>query len=146
MVWENRPNMNTNNIWFPKVIQIRIWILVFCLKYSNNIWMTNYLITSAPNDLQWPPMTSNDLQWPQISSNDLHWHPMASNDLFLAIFWLFGYFWLFLTISDYYWLFLTISDWPTDHLTTWQIDKKGFRLIWFNFQWTKMNFEELEWT
>ena len=59
-----------------------------------------------------------------------------------------GYFWLFLAIFDYFWRFLTTFDWLTDWPTAWPHDKLikiGFRLIWFNIQWTKMNFE-LEWT
>ena len=36
-----------NNIWFQKVSQIRIQILVFGLKYSNNIRIPNYSLTSG---------------------------------------------------------------------------------------------------
>ena len=46
-VWENHPNTNTNNIWFQKVTRIRIRILVFGLKYSNNIRIPNYSLTSG---------------------------------------------------------------------------------------------------
>ena len=50
--YENCLNTNTNSIWFQKVTRIRIQILVFGLKYSNNIRIPNYSLTSALTTLQ----------------------------------------------------------------------------------------------
>ena len=55
-VWENHPNTNTNNIRFQKVTRIRIRILVFGLKYSNNIRIPNYSLTSDKQSYKQPKL------------------------------------------------------------------------------------------
>ena len=49
LVWKNWPNTNTNTniIRLEKITQIRIWILVLGLNYSNNIQIPNYSLTSG---------------------------------------------------------------------------------------------------
>ena len=42
---KNHPNTNTNIIRFEKFTRIQIQILVFGLKYSNNIRIPNYSLT-----------------------------------------------------------------------------------------------------
>ena len=79
MFWENHPNTNTNNIRFQKVTRIRIRILVFGHKYSNNIRILNYSLTSVltlittteqstfPGEANWRRNRANYLtKWKQM--------------------------------------------------------------------------------
>ena len=48
-------NRIRNIIWSEKIARwIRIWILVFGLNYSNDIWIQNYLLTSGGQLNRWP--------------------------------------------------------------------------------------------
>jgi len=77
---ENGPNTNTNNIRFQEVTRIRIWWLAFGLKYSNDIWIPHYLLTSGPVlSCPWPPWSPGP-PWPRSTT----WSPWPPWTLTMA--------------------------------------------------------------
>ena len=88
------PNTNTNIIWFEKITQIRIRILLLGLNYSNNIQIPNYSLTSASHGghhhiIHGVPHTNvirfEEKSWPNTNTNIIRFENI--NRIRIRIFW-----------------------------------------------------------